>query len=107
MQSRPIDQPNILQQIWKWDESALKNLTGDPDKINPLFMDSILENLVSRLGKLDQEHSRMQYALVQNTLFAPYLDMICGFWLPESGYRTYVEKNLGMTELECSPDNLE
>ncbi len=93
-------------QIWQWDKASLDNLTGQSSKTEPVLMDVILENLYAEQGNLGPRKSRIRYPLVRNSLFAPYLHLICGMWLPASHYQEYAERNLGALEMEINPKNL-
>jgi len=91
--------------IWKWSNESLKTILGESNKINPLHMDVLLENLFIERGKLEANQSNIRYPVV-NGDFAQYTEIITGTWLPESKYQTFAEKNLGALKIEFSPTNL-
>ncbi len=94
-------------EMYTWNQAILENLTGEIDKIQPVLVDAMLERFFSESGKLSPEQSIVRYPVIQEGLFSPYLEIICGMWLPESKYEAFAKDALGASDINATPQNLQ
>lgn len=92
-------------QIWQWAESVLEDI-GQPNKVNPMYMDVILENIFAESGVVDPSESRIRYPVIDG-IYKSYLENISGSWHAESNYQSFAENNLGTEEIVLNPSNLQ
>jgi hypothetical protein len=88
-------------QMWSWDKNILEDI-GQSNKVNPMYMDVILESIFDESGKLDPSDSRIRYPIIDGT-YNVFLENSCGSWLPDSNYQSFAENNLGAEKIDLNP----
>jgi hypothetical protein len=90
-------------QIFEWDNSLLKALIGEADKVAPIVMGSVLRTLYEQhRGTLPTDLLRV-YPVIKEGLYQRQLEIQFGSYTEDSEYSRVFREWLGATELTCEP----
>ncbi len=93
-------------QIFIWEDDTLSKMIVEPDKINPILVDSTFREVRREQPGLTSENSRIRYPVIAPGSYAPYFEMMFGQYDEAASFHEILSHDLGASDVDCNADTL-